>query len=135
MIPDFTSTLTSVLIELEKLRTKKLITKVHPKIFFQLKGVFHLLESLESARIEGNNTTLKELVEKQINNEELDDNEKIEELVNIQKAIDFIEQKVNEEFKIDESFIFEIHNIVTKDLDIKKEGSSNPGMFRRVIWI
>jgi hypothetical protein len=61
--PKFDSTLTDLIIDLDYLRKKPLKGTTHPKVFFQLKGIFHLLESLESARIEGNNTTLVEYIE------------------------------------------------------------------------
>lgn len=56
--PDFDSPLVDVLTELELLRHLRLETDVHPILFVQLKDVFHMLESLGSARIEGNHTTL-----------------------------------------------------------------------------
>ncbi|UZV66575.1 hypothetical protein [Pasteurella multocida] len=52
--PSFDSDLIDVLTELEKLRTLRLSGDVHPVIFLQLKSIFHMLESLGSARIEGN---------------------------------------------------------------------------------
>ena len=56
--PSFDSDLIDVLTELEKLRTLRLGGDVHPHIFMQLKTIFHMLESIGSARIEGNHTTL-----------------------------------------------------------------------------
>jgi hypothetical protein len=53
-----------IILDLEKLRTKRLSGDIPPHIFFQLKDIFHFLETLGSARIEGNNTTLSELIEK-----------------------------------------------------------------------
>ena len=61
--PNWGSPLASAIIELEKLRVKSLGGPVPPYIFFQLKDIFHILESLGSARIEGNQTTLSEIVE------------------------------------------------------------------------
>ncbi len=56
--PEFDSLLTDLIIDLDYLRKKPLKGTTPPDVFFQLKTLFHLLESLESARIEGNNTTL-----------------------------------------------------------------------------
>lgn len=56
--PDFDSSLTDLIIDLDYLRKKPLQGTTHASVFFQLKEIFHLSESLESARIEGNNTTL-----------------------------------------------------------------------------
>ena len=35
----------------------------HPKILFQLKRIFHTLESIGTARIEGDNTTITDFIE------------------------------------------------------------------------
>lgn len=99
-------------------------------IFFQLKDVFHMLETLGSARIEGNNTTLSEYVEKII--EDNLENENNNEIINLDKAISFIEENTNEKTTFDRAFISEIHKIITKDLTPppKGEGSKNPGELR-----
>ena len=62
--PRWNSSLASTIIELEKLRVKELGGPVPPYVFFQIKEIFQIFESLGSARIEGNNTTLAEFVEK-----------------------------------------------------------------------
>lgn len=49
--PLFGSTLTDLIIELDYLRKKPLGGSTHPKVFFQLKDIFHTLESIGSARI------------------------------------------------------------------------------------
>ena len=64
--PAWGSTLASIILELEQLRVKQLGGPVPPYIFFQLKNIFQMLESLGSARIEGNRTTLAEFVERVI---------------------------------------------------------------------
>jgi Fic family protein len=127
VIPDFDSQLTTVILELEKLRDKRLISDVHPKIFFQLKDMFHLLESLGSARIEGNNTTITERIESEIAGDK-DSSENMLEITNTEKAMNFTEWQINEDSQIDKAFISELHKIVVKDLT--KEGSKTPGILR-----
>ena len=61
--PSFCSPLTDLIIDLDHFRRKRLGGSTHPKVFFQLKHIFHTLESIGSARIEGNNTTLAEFIE------------------------------------------------------------------------
>ncbi len=128
--PSWGSQLTTIILDLEKLRTKRLGGDVPPYIFFQLKEIFQILETLGSARIEGNNTTLSEYVEKIIERE-IDD-EKGDEIENLEKAIDFIEQNSDENSVFDRAFISEIHKITTKGLNLppKGEGSHNPGALR-----
>ena len=130
--PSFDSSLTSVIIDLEKLRESRLDSKVHPGIFFQIKHIFQLLESLGSARIEGNNTTISELVEKEIsgkrNNDEIIGDDKINEIRNTERAMNFIEEHINNDSKIDQAFILKLHKMAVKNL--AGEGSRNPGELR-----
>lgn len=60
------SLLVDVLTELVHLRRLKLAGTTPTPVFFPLKRVFHLLESLGSARIEGNHTTLADYVERSL---------------------------------------------------------------------
>lgn len=91
--PPFASELTDLVIELDHLRRKELRGSTDPNIFFQLKNIFHRLESIGSARIEGNNTTIIEYMETKINQEE-EISENIKEIHNIEKCMDFIEENV-----------------------------------------
>lgn len=61
--PPFDSKLTSLAMDLNHLRKKRLGGTTHPEVFFELKGIFHALESIASARIEGNQTTIAEYME------------------------------------------------------------------------
>lgn len=85
-----------------------------------------------SARIEGNNTTLSEYVEKIIE-KNLEEDESQDEIENLDKAIEFIEENTDETTKFDRAFISEVHKILTKDLapPPKGEGSMYPGELRR----
>lgn len=68
--PSFDSELTDSLIELNHLKKLKLQGTTAPWIFFQLKNIFHILESVGSARIEGNRTTISEYIERKIEKDE-----------------------------------------------------------------
>lgn len=134
--PQWESSLTSIILDLEKLRTKKLGWDVPQYIFFQLKEIFHILETLGSARIEGNNTTLVEYIEHIIENNNNDDNSENEsenELANIDEAIDFIEKNTDENTQFSRAFISEIHKIITNNLTPPPsgEGSKYPGELRK----
>lgn len=133
--PKWGSKLANTIIELEKLRVKKLGGPVPPYIFFQLKDIFQILESLGSARIEGNNTTLAEFVEKIIENpsKEVKD-EGMREIFNIERAIEFIEKNVKKTTRLDRALISEIHKILVDGLTPPPagEGSRNPGMLRPI---
>ncbi|MGB1539584.1 MAG: Fic family protein, partial [Rickettsiales bacterium] len=128
--PAWNSEITRVILDLEKLR-QQLYSEVPPYIFYQLKTIFQILETLGSARIEGNNTTLAEYVEKIIDKSAVRD-EKRQELENIDAAILFIEEQAQHHTRIDRAYLSEIHKIVTRDLTPPPlgEGSNYPGELR-----
>lgn len=134
--PKYGSNLTGVIFELEKLRVKKLGGPVPPHVFFQIKDIFQMLESLGSARIEGNNTTLAEYVEKVIENrsKKIVLDEKFKEIENIEKAIAFIEENINRTTKFNRAIISEVHKTLVDGLTLPPtgEGSRYPGMLRPI---
>lgn len=130
--PTFSSALTDTIIELERLRSpRRKKSRVHPIIFTQLKSIFHTLESLGSVRVEGNNTTLSDIVEKTIDGTiKASKEEQIKEYCNNQQALDFIEKNISEGVAIDKKFISEFHKIVVDGLDPSQEGDYTPGQYR-----
>ncbi|HRW20934.1 MAG TPA: Fic family protein [Bacteroidales bacterium] len=131
MEPSFGSTLTDLIIELDYLRKKQLGGSTHPKVFFQLKHIFHVLESIGSARIEGNNTTITEYIETKLT-ETKKVSPNIKEIQNIEKAMAFIEQNVND-YPINRSFVSELHKMIVDGLlpPPDGEGDATPGKFRK----
>ncbi len=125
--PVFGSNLTKLIIELDHLRKKPLWGSTHPGIFFQLKKIYHFLESIGSARIEGNRTTIAEFIETKIESTTTKD-EQIIEIQNMEKAHTFIDANIGES-KINKLFISELHKIVVRDLT--EEGSKSPGKYRK----
>ena len=115
--PSFGSNLTDLIIELEHLRKKTLGGSTHPQVFFQLKHLFHTLESIGSARIEGNNTTIAEYIETKLDSGDTEKNKShsIIEIQNIEKAMEFIESTI-QDYPINKSFVSELHKIIVKDL-------------------
>ncbi len=129
--PKWGSKLANLIIDLEKLKVKRLEGEIPPYIFFQLKNIFQILETLGSARIEGNNTTLAEYIEEIMDGESTFDESRTE-IENIEKAINFIEESI-ENNPLDRAFISQLHKIVTSDLSPppKGEGSRYPGELRK----
>lgn len=130
--PSFESPLADLVIELDHLRRKELSGSTRPFIFFQLKHIFHMLESIGSARIEGNNTTVAEYIETKLE----DDGERTpgrQEIENLEDTMDFIEDNIGQT-PINKAFISELHKGIVKDLPITKngEGDRTPGEYRRV---
>lgn len=130
--PKWDSNLAKVILDLEKLRNKQLFGEIPPHIFFQLKDIFHILETLGSARIEGNNTTLAEYVEKLLEQTATVDEKQLE-IQNINQAIDFIEENTDEQTKFNRAYISQLHTLLTKGLTPppKGEGSAHPGTLRQ----
>jgi Fic family protein len=126
--PSFDSKLTSVLFELERLRYHDLEGSTAPWLFFDLKDIMHLLESIASARIEGNHTTLVSAANDVIENKKTVKSESINEIRNIRNGIKFIEDNVNTKGTVTLGFIRELHKIAVRNLT--NDGSKTPGKFR-----
>lgn len=129
--PDFGSPLTDLILALENYRRDKPAMSTPPGIFSEIKSIFHMLESIGSARIEGNNTTIAEYVETKLDKKP-DHRESIVEIRNGEEALAFIDANIGSS-AINRLFVSEIHKLVVKDLlpPPEGEGSDSPGEFRR----
>lgn len=125
--PSFDSPLVDVLNELEHLRRLQLQGSTPPPVFFQLKNIFHILESLGSARIEGNHTTLADYVDSRVEGTE-EGSDQLREIANIEKAMSYIEQTVAPGTPLTEHFIRELHAMTVATLE--REGDRTPGAYR-----
>jgi len=125
--PSFDSPLVDVLTELEHLRRLQLVGTTPAPVFFQLKRVFHMLESLGSARIEGNHTTLADYVESSLEGGATTDDH-LREIANIEEAMAFIESAMAPGAAVSEHFIRELHALAVRDL--LREGDATPGAYR-----
>lgn len=130
--PAFDSKLTDLIIELDYLRKKQLGGSTHPKVFFQLKHIFHKLESIGSARIEGNNTTIAEYMETNLSDRK-QFSEGIKEIQNIEKSMAFVEENIVN-YPINRAFISEMHKMIVGELlpPPQGEGDISPGQYRQV---
>lgn len=130
--PDFDHSLTDLIIELDHLRRKRLVGSTHPKVFFQLKSIFHTLESIGSARIEGNNTTIAEYIETKLDIRQ-NEREGVKEIKNIEEAMVFIEENISD-YPINRMLISEMHKMIVDGLTPPPagEGDHLPGDYRTV---
>lgn len=124
---NFSSPLTDVVMELEHLRRLQLAGDTPPAVFFQLKAIFHMLESLSSARIEGNHTTLADYIESKIE-ASVTPAENILEMENIERAMNYVEEVVQVGGSITEQLIRELHQMTVGGLI--REGDKTPGRYR-----
>lgn len=153
--PAFNSPLASTIFRLEAMRGRALAGDTPPWLFYDLKATLHLLESLSSARIEGNHTTLLEAISLATRTDDaptsdqdagdLSDqipnrpsgqtpnhpyfNEDAAEIINIRHAIAYLESHLNAGDKITPRLIRELHTLTVKGL--KRDGSATPGAFRK----
>lgn len=123
--PNYNSKLTDIIIQLEHLRGHSVSSSTSQQVFVQLKNLFHIVEALSSARIEGNHTTLAGFVEKRAKGQNED--ESMKEIVNLMKALDFIDEHIAST-QIDRDFVLELHKIVVDGLT--REGDDRTGSFR-----
>lgn len=127
--PSFDSPLVDVLTELEHLRRLELGGTTPAPIFFQLKSIFHMLESLGSARIEGNHTTLADYVESKLDNKPQAPTDQLREMKNIEDAMEYIEAYFKTGDDINDLFIRQLHAIAVAGLE--REGDETPGAYRK----
>jgi Fic family protein len=125
--PRFDSPLLDVLTDLEHLRRLQIQATTPWPVFLQLKQVFHLLESLASARIEGNHTTLADYVEaKVLDGTERD--EQFREIDNIERAMCQVEDTVQPGEPLAEHLLRGLHATAVDGLT--REGDRHPGAYR-----
>lgn len=125
--PSFDSPLVDVLSELEFLRRLRLEGDTPPQVFFQLKDLFHTLESLGSARIEGNHTTLADYIDSKVEGK-AESTDQLLEIANIEKAMDYIEEVMKPDVALTEHTIRELHAMTV--LGLRREGDKTPGAYR-----
>ena len=126
--PLFDSDLTGLIMDLDHLRKKVLGGTTPPHIFFQIKNIFHIIESIGSARIEGNHTTLIDYIDSKIAPSPSTETEPIIEIRNMESALDFIDKSIDDT-SINRIFLSELHKQVVGGLTA--EGSKNPGEYRQ----
>ena len=127
----FDSDLTRAVISLERARAGLSHGSTPPEFFFQLKSVFQLLTSIMSARIEGNRTSILDVVagdaKRRVSRDSGSFDEGVQEILNIQDAVDFVDEHVVA-IPIDHVFIRELHRRVVRGLS--REGDRTPGAYR-----
>lgn len=87
-----------------------------------------MLESLGSARIEGNHTTLADYVDSTLERDAGTKTEQIMEIANIERAMDHIDAKISRGSQLSQFLVRELHALTVSDLT--REGDRTPGAFR-----
>lgn len=126
--PRFDSPLVDVVTELEHLRRLQLGGTTPAPVFFQLKRIFHMLESLGSARIEGNHTTLADYIENRLEAQTATVSDQLREMANIEEAMRYIDDHFEAGQDVTERLMRELHAMTTRQL--QREGDATPGAYR-----
>lgn len=127
------STLANLVVQLEPLRSKYLTGTTPPWVFFGLKNLFQTIESVTSAQIEGNKTTIADYIEAaRAGSAKERHKESIQMILNVEKGIEHIESLMPEKIKLDKKFILTMHKIAVKDLKTgpNDEGDLRAGAYR-----
>lgn len=128
--PRFDSPITNTIFEIENMRNRYIHGSTPPWIFYDIKNIIYLMESVASARIEGNNTTLISAATSLIENSEEEEVDKVKQFLNIRRGLDFIDETIKAGDDITLAMIRELHKIVVKDLPLNKDGAEHPGQFK-----
>ncbi|MDO4584341.1 MAG: Fic family protein [Planctomycetia bacterium] len=128
--PPFDSQLTQRIMDLDYLRRKKEWSGSTPADFFeQIRSVFFMLESISSARIEGNRTTIAEYLQNRTEPSE-ERPGSFQEIANLEGALSFVEETARD-IPINAAYIRELHKRSVAGLRVSEEGDPHPGEFRR----
>lgn len=124
--PEFGDPLTATIVDLEVMR-RRLRGSTSPELFYSLKSIFQLMESFGSSRIEGNRTTIADLIDARIEGTPTAD-EQLLEIANIETATDYIEGSLQPGQPITHTMICEAHRLIVDGLT--EEGDATPGAYR-----
>lgn len=127
----FDSPLASKAVALERLRGDLPRATSHLPVLSELAGLYRLMSSIVSARIEGNHTTVADAIEGARLREAqprlpLDDS--IQEILRLEDAAEFIDAHIHPGTTLSHSLIRELHRLATHDLE--REGDRSPGEYR-----
>lgn len=125
--PSFSSELTEIIFETERLRGDLGTGTTPTPLYVELHTLFNVIANVVSSRIEGNDTTMYEVLESSPGGGKPVKSEELQEIRNLYQAADFIEAS-DPTHPLTHAFLRELHAKVTANL--KREGDSTPGAYR-----
>ena len=130
VLPNYDSELTELIISLNSLQTQDRWEGTTPEpLFKQFQTVLFMVESVATARIEGNNTTVLEYVNSKIDNDR-STSYGFQEINNLLKALQFIEEN-GKTHLLNRLFVSQLHKIVMDGVLLDEEGDFTPGEYRK----
>ena len=129
--PSFDSRIVPLILALEELRKKRVELTTHPELFQGVKRLFHIVESVASARIEGNHTTVVDYLDSQRGLPIDVAPSSPQEIDNIERALRFIEETILD-YPLNKGYLLELHRRVVEGLPTSpgEGGDPTPGSFR-----
>lgn len=125
--PEFNSSVTDLIIDLEYLRRYEPQKTTDPIIYGQLRDIFRDLDAIASARIDGNKTGLSKFLEGKFEDPETKGRKTVE-IDKISENAALIEKTLDETI-IFQGFFVELHKLLREG--ITKDSTRNTGKFRR----
>ncbi len=133
--PEFGSKLVDYILEIYALKSKTNIDQIKgatPQVIFdQLREIFHSLESVYSARIEGNHTTIAKYLDSKTSSNRTN-SEKILEIQNIEKCLAWLESIPTKDLNLNQNLLKNIHSQIVNGLSTEGEGDKTPGEYRNI---
>lgn len=130
VVPNYDSELTDLVISLNSLQTQDRWEGTTPEsLFKQFQTVLFMVESVATARIEGNHTTILEYINSKIDNKR-SNNYGIREINNLLSALKFIEEN-GKTYPLNRLFVSQLHKIVMDGVPLDEEGDLTPGEYRK----
>lgn len=130
--PSLDSKLGRLVIQLESYRNANFYNGAAPRDWFAgLKSICFILESVASARIEGNRTTVAEYVASvEDGAPKAEQPERLREIDNLIEGLKFIEEELGDG-AASPMAIRELHRIAVRGLSVSNEGDRTPGEYRK----
>lgn len=125
--PPFNSRITDLIMDIDYLRRKETQATIDPFILNQLRNIFRDLDSMHSARVDGNMTGLSKYLESKEDNPEAK-GRKIVEIDKTSGAMRMIEENIGE-LAIFQGFFTELHKNIREG--ITQESSRFAGKYRQ----
>ena len=124
----FDSPLTEAVFELERLRGDLALTDTDPDVLVQIGEVLRLVNSMTSARIEGNRTTVLDVVTEKAATTKSQRSDAVQEVINLEGASEFIDDHIRPGGQLTQAFVRELHHLAVDGL--VAEGDKTPGSYR-----
>lgn len=125
--PDFNSPVIDLVMDLEFLKRVEPFKSTDSVLYQQLSEIFRDLDSIASARIDGNKTGLSKFLESKLEDPELKGRKTVE-IDRISETSQRIEETINETLMF-QGFFVELHKLLRDG--ITKDSTRNVGKFRR----